>query len=180
MDKNRILDFPFFFLSLKKDIPFCSPSKWVSLSKIYPLFFLLSSSCCCCYCWWFFSLFSLYLLLHLGASLSPPLFFCSLNLNLIIMYSLMGEYFTLSKPLVEGCDCPLLSHSPISTLHSLSHPTINLPSRQHGTRIHRPMCTTNIIFYPYRHVWVVFCLPHMLPQFSNIIITFLPYYIRKK
>lgn len=87
MDKNGILDFPFFFLFLQKDIPFFSPSKWVSLSKIYPLFFLLSSSSCCCYCWWFFSLFSLYLL-HLGASLSPPHFLCSLDLNLIIIWSI--------------------------------------------------------------------------------------------
>lgn len=88
MDKNWILDFPFFFLCLQKDIPFFSPSKWVSLSKIYPLFFLLSSS-------FFFLLFlvvflpflSLYLL-HLGASLSPPHFLCSLNLNLIIIWSI--------------------------------------------------------------------------------------------
>lgn len=69
--------FPFSFFAFQKDIPFFSPSKWVSLSKIYPLFFLLSSSSSCCYCWWFFSLFSLYLL-HLGASLpTSPLFMLS-------------------------------------------------------------------------------------------------------
>lgn len=166
--------FPFSFFAFKKIFPF----------SLLPNGFLFQRSILCSS-----SSLALLLVVIVGGfspfslSLSSSLRSFSLPSPLFMLSQSQShhhlEYFTLSKPLVEGCDCPLLSHSPISTLHSLSHPTIHLPSRQLGTHIHRPMWTTNIIFYAYRHVWVAFCLPHKLPQFSNIIITFLPYYIRK-